>query len=112
MVGDILFGATCVGTIEAQEIGYSEFIHVAVNPWRGEQIAFIDTKGKWGVWDFSLRQTQRSKYAGILPKSMASGNIYELDDATLAWANIVWGSVENELLIATRRELFEIDITV
>ncbi|KAK6351732.1 hypothetical protein TWF718_004879 [Orbilia javanica] len=108
---DPLFGAVCLGMIEAEVIGCDDFLHVTINPWKGEQIAFIDVGGKWNVWDFSLRKTHKTKYVPAIPKLVASGEIYEPDDVTLAWANISWGSVETELLIATRRELFKIDIT-
>ncbi|KAK6336021.1 hypothetical protein TWF730_003393 [Orbilia blumenaviensis] len=107
--GDPLFGAICLGTIEAQAIGCSDLLHVAVNPWRGEQIAFIDTEGKWRVWDLSLRKTQKSKYVPVPPKLVASGELFGPEDPPLAWANLTWGAIENELLIATRKEIFKID---
>ncbi|KAK6517278.1 hypothetical protein TWF281_003938 [Arthrobotrys megalospora] len=111
IAGDPLFSATCLGTIEAQVIGCNSFLHVAVSPWRGERIAFVDTAGKWSVWDFPLRKSQKSKYVPVFPKPVASGEIFAPDDITLAWANTTWGSVETELLVGTRRELFKIDIT-
>ncbi|KAK6509999.1 hypothetical protein TWF481_004713 [Arthrobotrys musiformis] len=109
--GDPLFGAICLGTIEAETIECGDFLHVAVNPWKGEQIAFIDTRGKWGVWDFSLRKTPKSKYVPVTAKPVESGELYTSDDNKLAWANITWGAVETELLVATRKEFFRIDTT-
>ncbi|KAK6499222.1 hypothetical protein TWF506_003850 [Arthrobotrys conoides] len=111
-IGAPLFGAVCLGTVEAEAIGCSDFLHVTVNPWKGERIAFIDIRGKWNVWDFSLRKTQKSKYVPPTPKLIASGEIYEPGEVILAWANIVWGSLEEQLLVATRKELFKIDTTI
>ncbi|TGJ65208.1 hypothetical protein EYR41_009198 [Orbilia oligospora] len=110
-VGLPLFGAVCLGTIEAGTVGCSDFLHIAVNPWKGEEIAFVDVGGKWNVWDFSLRKTQKTRYAPTTPKLIASGELYEPNQITLAWANITWGSVEAELLVATRKELFKIGTT-
>ncbi|KAF3131718.1 hypothetical protein TWF594_009745 [Orbilia oligospora] len=111
-VGLPLFGAVCLGTIEAGTVGCSDFLHIAVNPWKGDEIAFVDVCGKWNVWDFSLRKTQKTRYAPTTPKLIASGELYEPNQITLAWANITWGSVEAELLVTTRKELFKIGTTV
>ncbi|KAK6339076.1 hypothetical protein TWF696_009864 [Orbilia brochopaga] len=109
--GDAAFSVTCMAAIESPLAGGHNFLHVTINPWQGDQIAVVDTNGTWSIWTFVAKRSHRSKLAPTDPKLVCTGCIYTSDHSNaLSWANITWGCSENELLIATRTELFRLDI--
>ncbi|EPS37151.1 hypothetical protein H072_9216 [Dactylellina haptotyla CBS 200.50] len=109
--GEPLFTATCAGVLDTGMTGGEIFLHATVNPWYGEQIAVVDSKGQWSIWNFNLKQTHRSKYVSITPRKVAKGEIKGFDPRiSIQWANIAWGSCQQDLFIATRTDIFAIDI--
>ncbi|KAF3907209.1 hypothetical protein ABW20_dc0100310 [Dactylellina cionopaga] len=88
-----------------------DFLHAALSPWQSEQIAVIDAKGRWSVWDFTLKHTHRRRFSPVVPKQVAAGHIYASDTVIkIYWANLTWGSTKGELLVATRKDFLRVNI--
>lgn len=110
-VGDVTFAARCVASVDTRMTGGDKFLHFAVNPWNGGQIAVFDVKGRWSLWNFALKNTLRTSIVFTPPNMSASGAIFD-EDTIVSWANLVWGNSPTELVIATRKELIRVNIQV
>ncbi|KAK6535146.1 hypothetical protein TWF694_001624 [Orbilia ellipsospora] len=105
------FAVDLVGVLKITEAGGERFLHTAVNPWFGEQIALLDARGQLTLWQFNFKNTNRRTYAPLTPKQIFVGKTNSKDaNSAVHWANLTWGSTQKDLVIAKRRELFILNI--
>lgn len=101
---------------QANEVPYSG---VAFNPWYNQQIATVDQKGGWAVWDIEKKAKQARKRTVWRVKKIRCGGLLDglPDGATLTssvadgWGTVLWASDLSTIVVAGRRMLTVFDIT-
>src|SRR5579871_6071560 len=104
------FSARCVAVIDTQMVGGDSFLHFAVNPWLGSQIAILDINGGWSLWNLTLKRSYRTSMVQTTAHKYKAGSL--LPNGTISWARIAWGRSQDELIVATRHELLKINVEV
>lgn len=88
---------------------------VAFNPWYQRQLAIVDNRGNWSIWEITGRQKRRKAHWLAAPGQQGS---LPLDDDLKAnhprhdgWASIQWIADYSVIMVADRRcvMLFRID---
>ncbi|KAI9835595.1 MAG: hypothetical protein M1819_002046 [Sarea resinae] len=90
---------------------------VSFNPWYHRQIAIVDQKGNWGVWEIEGQKRKRSLYTAV---AGTGGHIYDgLDQDTEkdhlgnadGWAAVLWVGNVKTVVVCNRRHmaLFDLD---
>ena len=101
---------------QAKDVPYSD---VAFNPWYNQQIATIDQKGGWAVWDIEKTEkdpkgkkfwTVRKIRDGVLLGDMSEGKTLTPRVAD-EWGAVLWASDLFTVIVAGRRALAIFDIT-
>ncbi|KAL2354103.1 RNA polymerase I-specific transcription initiation factor RRN6-like protein [Cryomyces antarcticus] len=92
--------------------GNDSHADVTFNPWIQRQLALVDRRGAWSVWDIhSSLGTHRPVLfrEGIMSEGPPSrhGHSGPLDDG---WARIVWIGNSHTLMVCTRRQITIFDI--
>ena len=100
----------------AYDVPYSD---VTFNPWYNQQIATIDQKGSWAVWDIEKRDKQAKGARFWSVKKTRYGELFDglLDDGeTLnpsvadGWGLILWAGDPSKIIVASRRVFAVFDI--
>ncbi|KAJ5160624.1 uncharacterized protein N7482_007628 [Penicillium canariense] len=81
---------------------------VAFNPWYPRQLAIVDTRGNWSVWEISGRQRRRrANWAATCVKKGELPETVDKPDANRprhdGWASIEWVADFSTLLVSDRR---------
>lgn len=93
----------------------TQFADVAFNPWYHQQIATVDQKGHWSVWNLECVVRQRDlwevkkAYGGIIVdiKNKDGGEPSHPEDG---WGAVLWAGNTNRLVVARRRALAVFDL--
>lgn len=101
---------------QAIDVPYSD---VAFNPWYNQQIAIVDQKGGWGVWDIEKREKKAKGIRGWTVNKVHSGllldDLHEGETLTArvsdGWGAVLWASDVSTVVVAGRRMLAVFDIT-
>ena len=98
------------------DVPYSD---VAFNPWYNQQIATIDRKGFWAVWDIEKREKLAKGRRFWSVKKTQDGRLLEglPEEETLAsnfadgWGVVLWAGDPSTIVVANRRMFAVFDIT-
>lgn len=101
---------------QAHGIPYSD---VAFNPWYNQQIATVDQKGDWAVWDIEkMEKRAKGSKAWTATKIRGGGLLDGLSGgetltSTFAdgWGAVLWAGDLSTIVVACRRMLAFFDIT-
>ena len=101
---------------DAFDVPYSD---VTFNPWYNQQIATIDQKGSWAVWDIEKREKQAKGTRFWNVKKTRYGELFdglpegETLDSSVAdgWGVILWAGDSSRIIVASRRIFAVLDIT-
>ncbi|KAJ5151811.1 hypothetical protein N7492_010106 [Penicillium capsulatum] len=89
---------------------------VAFNPWYHRQLALVDTRGCWSVWEISGRQ-RRQKANWTVTRGLTGRLPWESDSSDAnrprhdGWASILWVADFSTLLVSDRRCVMLYQIT-
>lgn len=83
---------------------------VTFNPWYPRQLAIVDIRGNWSIWDISGRQRRRrANWSATCSKKGTLPDTNDKPDSTRprhdGWASIEWVADFSTLLVADRRSL-------
>ena len=100
----------------AYDVPYSD---VTFNPWYNQQIATIDQKGSWAVWDIEKREKQAKGTRFWNVKKTRYGELFdglpegETLNSSVAdgWGVILWAGDPSRIIVASRRIFAVLDIT-
>ena len=100
----------------ASDVPYSD---VTFNPWYNQQIATIDQKGSWAVWDIEKRDKQSKGTRFWNVKKTRYGELFDglpggetLNSSTAdGWGVILWAGDPSRIIVASRRIFAVFDIT-
>ena len=111
--------ANCIVTLQMDEANGVPYADVAFNPWYNQQIATIDQKGGWAIWDVEKVEKQaRGRRSWTVKQIRAGGLLDGLPEAeTLrssvidGWGAVLWAGDLSTILVAGRRMLAVFDVT-
>lgn len=87
-------------------VGESDFADVAFNPWHQQQLAIINVKGHWSIWNIKGQQKRRHTWCvepGISGDTgFDSSEPTEIEDG---WAKVLWIRDSRTIAVATRSSL-------
>ncbi|KAJ6150784.1 hypothetical protein N7470_007378 [Penicillium chermesinum] len=98
--------ANPVVEILASYTGGSPHADVAFNPWYQRQLAIVDNKGSWSIWELTGRQKRRKAHWLAIPGQ--TGKLPSDDDLKSngpkhdGWASIQWIADYSVILVADR----------
>ena len=100
----------------AYDVPYSD---VTFNPWYNQQIATIDQKGFWAVWDIEKRDKQAKGTRFWNVKKTLYGELFDglpegetlNSSAADGWGVILWAGDPSRIIVASRRIFAVLDIT-
>ncbi|KAF2816439.1 uncharacterized protein BDZ99DRAFT_407237 [Mytilinidion resinicola] len=101
--------------------GGSPHADVSFNPWYRRQLAFVDEKGNWSVWELVGQDRRRvdydisCSYTGTIIPPTPEDPISDVPGATQAsedgWARILWIGNVNTIVVCNRRQMGVFDIS-
>ena len=99
----------------AHDVQYSD---VSFNPWYNQQIATIDQKGCWAVWDIEKIEKQAKGRRFWTAKRIREGRLLDglLEGETLVssvtdgWGLVLWAGDISTIIVASRRTFAVFDI--
>ena len=100
----------------ARDVQYSD---VTFNPWYNQQIATVDQKGVWAVWDIEKTEkeakgrrfwTAKKTRHGRLHDGLLKGETFTSSVAD-GWGVVLWAGGVSTIIVASRRMLAVFDIT-
>ena len=105
-----------LATHQANDVPYSD---ATFNPWYNQQIATVDQKGGWAVWDVEKREKQNKGRRLWKANKVRDGNLLDgLPEAETrtssvadGWGAVVWAGDLSTIVVAGRRMLAVFDIT-
>ena len=102
-----------IANLAIDRTGGATHADVTFNPWKQQELAVLDTNGRWSIWSISARP-RRSTMWDLLPRASGSmldctGNDSEEDELTTnapdGWGVILWVCDIDTIAIANRRVL-------
>ena len=101
---------------DAHNVPYSD---VTFNPWYNQQIATIDQKGSWAVWDIEKRSKQGKGTRFWNVKKTRYGELFDglPEGETLSssvadgWGAILWAGDPSRIIVASRSLFAVLDTT-
>lgn len=101
---------------QANGLLYSD---VAFNPWYSQQIATVDEKGGWAVWDIEKMEKRPKGKRGWIAKKIRGGELLDslpeeetpTSGVADGWAAALWAGDHSTIIVAGRRMLAVFDIT-
>lgn len=101
---------------QANGLLYSD---VAFNPWYSQQIATVDEKGGWAVWDIEKMEKRPKGKRGWIAKKIRGGELLDslpeeetpTSGVADGWAAALWAGDHSTIVVAGRRMLAVFDIT-
>ena len=111
--------ANCILTLEIDKANGVPYSDVAFNPWYNQQIATIDQKGGWAVWDIEKIEKHAKGSRYWTERKVRVGNLLdglpEEKKPTFrvadGWGAVLWAGDLSTILVADRRMLAVFDIT-
>ncbi|KAK0116979.1 hypothetical protein ONS96_012821 [Cadophora gregata f. sp. sojae] len=107
-------------SLTAQRTGSKSHADVTFNPWFSRQIAVVDTRGYWTVWEVDTRNNHsKNTSETLVPKK--AGGVYDCwaNDGFLkvpslghfdGWYRILWASNLNTIVVSNRRHVTVFDV--
>ena len=97
-------------TITTERTGGSPYVHVSFNPWHTAQIAIIDRRGHWTLWELKQSsQLSDQKVADAGPSGFVFDGEIERPESNAesnsgdGWGSITWAGDKNTLVVANRK---------
>lgn len=95
------------------------FSDVAFNPWYNQQIATVDQKGRWAVWNIEKVEKQATRRKSWTIKEIRDGGLLDglperqSSSSSIAdgWGAVLWAGDSSTIIVAGRRILAVFDIT-
>ena len=100
---------------QAHDVQYSD---VSFNPWYNQQIAAIDQKGFWAVWDMEKIEKQAKGKRFWTAKKIREGRLLDglpegetlVSHVTDGWGLVLWAGDISTIIVASRRTFAVFDI--
>ena len=111
--------ANCITTLKTNEADDVPYSDVAFNPWYNQQIATVNQKGGWAVWDIEKIEKRTRGRRFWKHEKVRLGNLLdglsEEKKPTVSvadgWGAVLWAGDRSTILVADRRMLAVFDIT-
>lgn len=111
--------AKCITTLRTNETDDVPYSDVAFNPWYNQQIATVNQKGGWVVWDIEKTEKRAGGTRFLTEKKVRVGDLLdgliEEKKPTFSvadgWGAVLWAGDLSTILVAGRRMLAVFDIT-
>ncbi len=114
--------ANHIVTLSIDQGNHVPYSDVAFNPWYNQQIATIDQKGAWAIWDIEKlgKQDKGRRFwtvkkirGGGLLDSLPEGPEGETMNSSIAdgWGVVLWAGDLSTIVVASRRMLAVFDVT-
>ncbi|KAF6224199.1 hypothetical protein HO133_010774 [Letharia lupina] len=100
-------------TLPIHQVNDAPYSDIAFNPWYNQQIATVDQKGGWALWDIEKKEKQaRGKKSWTVQKIRDGGLLGGLPEGeTLTssvadgWGTVLWAGDLSTIVVARRRML-------
>ena len=110
--------ANHIATLSIGQANGEPYSDVTFNPWYNQQIATIDQKGTWAVWDIEKLGEREKERRFWTVKKVRDGSVLDVlpaADTTSSvadgWGVVLWAGSLSTILVARRRKLAVFDIT-
>lgn len=111
--------ASHIVTLPIDQANHLPYSDIAFNPWYNQQIATVDGKGGWAVWDIEKIERQPKGGRFWTVKKIRDGGLLDglpegetpTSSVTDGWGAVLWAGDHSTIVVAGRRMLAVFDIT-
>ena len=110
--------ANHIATLSIAKTNSAPYSDVAFNPWHNQQIATIDQKGAWAVWDIEKKEKHAKEIKVWTIEKFREGNLSEVlpegesptPRVADGWGKVLWAGNDSTIVVARRSILAVFDI--